>query len=92
MADPVHIAELLEAASDGEAVMLAPRQVYDQALVGMAQQAGGQVCAAYSFTKIIDLQVAAGADFNEAADHLYANILGSMIGEHAPIILFDDVL
>lgn len=83
--------DLMAALEDAEALLLEPRAVFDQALVGITDSPSGQRVAVYDSQACIDaLAAQEGWERDEAAEFFEYNTLGAYVGAATP--LFVDLL
>lgn len=68
-----------------EALLLKPRQDFDQAVVSITTNQEGQVVAVYDEVKIIDVLVDQGMTEDEAWEYFYFNIEGAYMGKNTPV-------
>ena len=61
---------------------------FDDAVLGMCIQFGGEPVVAYDYNKCIEiLKERDGMDRTEAIDYLEFNVLGSYVGLHTPVFI-----
>ena len=61
---------------------------FDDAVLGMCIQFGGEPVVAYDYNKCIEiLKERDGMDRTEAIDYLEFNVLGSYVGVHTPVFI-----
>lgn len=73
---------------DAGAMLLEPRHVFDQALLGTTESADGLCVAAYDTAKCIRAIMAAeGWSQDEATDWFEYNTCGSCVGPGSPIFI-----
>ena len=61
---------------------------FDDAVLGMCIQFGGEPVVAYDYNKCIEiLKDRDGMDRTEAIDYLEFNVLGSYVGLHTPVFI-----
>ena len=74
-----------------EALLLEPREQFDQAYVGYATKGPKDPVACYEFSLIMDcLMDKDDLDEQDAVDHFDYNIKGTWVGEHTPVIMHLD--
>jgi hypothetical protein len=81
-------AELLDQiaeATDGEALVM---REYDDALMGLVRQAGGQLVALYDYRTCVKLLVDEGLSHEEAEEHLQFNVVDAYVGPHTPAFFY----
>lgn len=77
-----------EVLTDFGALYLEPRAVFDAAIIGMAERAGGLCVVAYdSDACIAALMDADGMDFDEAVEFFEFNTKGAYLGDGTPIFI-----
>jgi hypothetical protein len=75
---------MLDLLDDDEALVLKPRAIYDQAMIGITEDAAGQSAAVYDLAKCIKaLQVAHGCDHAEAKKYFQV----AYFGERGPVLV-----
>ena len=80
--------DLLDALEEAEAFLLEPRAVFDVALMGIAERAGGLRVAAYNSAKCITaLQKQNNWEYDDALEWFETNTLGSHIGDGTPVFV-----
>jgi len=75
-----HIAEINE-----ELLLLEP-DVFDEAIIGIAERAGGMMAVAYDRTRCIDI-LARDMSREEAEEFFEFNTIGAWVGEHTPVFV-----
>ena len=60
---------------------------FDDAIIGVGNKFGDQLCAIYDTDKVIDILMKEGMDYAEAMEHFDFNIAGSYVGEQTPIFM-----
>lgn len=86
--------DLLDAypGSEDDMLFLEP-EYFDEAILGIAQRAGGLFAVCYSEPKIIEILMREdGMDADEAVEHYSFNVLGSYVGESSPVFLDEGVI
>ena len=68
-----------------EALLMEPREDFDQAVVSITTNQEGQVVAVYDEVKIIDVLVDQGMTEDEAWEYFYFNIEGAYMGKNTPV-------
>ena len=68
-----------------EALLMEPREDFDQAVVSITTNQEGQVVAVYDEIKIIDVLVDQGMTEDEAWEYFYFNIEGAYMGKNTPV-------
>lgn len=86
--------QLIDQYLDGEELFLfLDPEYFDEAIIGVAQNAQGMVAVAYSEPKIIELLIRHDKmDPDEAVEWFQFNILGSYLGENTPLYIDDTIL
>ena len=59
----------------------------DEALIGVCEQFGRPIVAAYDFNKCISILMEQGMEQEEALEYFYFNTLGLWAGESTPVFL-----
>ena len=70
---------------DAETILFADG--FDDAIIGVGNKFGGQLCAIYDADKVIDILMKEGMDYAEALEHFDFNIAGAYVGEQTPIFI-----
>jgi hypothetical protein len=74
--------------TDADIVLLEPREVFDQALIGLAECPNGLRAAAYDSAKCIGALIAAhGWSKDEATDWFESNTRSAYFGENTPVFI-----
>jgi hypothetical protein len=60
---------------------------FDDAILGVGNTFGGDLCAIYDIDAIIEILMKQGMDYAEALEHFDFNIAGSYVGEQTPIFM-----
>jgi hypothetical protein len=60
---------------------------FDDAILGVGNTFGGDLCAIYDVDAIIEILMKQGMDYAEALEHFDFNIAGSYVGEQTPIFM-----
>ena len=60
---------------------------FDDAIVGVGNAFGGDLCAIYDADAIIESLMKQGMDYAEAMEHFDFNIAGAYVGEQTPIFM-----
>lgn len=68
-----------------EALLMEPREDFDQAVVSITTNQEGQVVAVYDEIKIIDVLMDQGMTEDEAWEYFYFNIEGAYMGKNTPV-------
>jgi hypothetical protein len=86
--------QLIDQYLDGEELFLfLDPEYFDEAIIGVAQNAQGMIAIAYSEPKIIELLIRHDKmDPDEAVEWFQFNILGSYLGENTPLYIDDTIL
>ena len=58
-----------------------------EGLVGICEQFGRPIVAAYDFNKCINILMEDNIDKDEALDYFYVNVIGSGVGESTPVFI-----
>lgn len=78
---------------DGDTLLFLDPEYFDEAIIGVAQRAGGLFAVAYSEPKVIDLLIKnERMDPDEAMEWYQFNILDAYMGEETPVFIDDGVL
>jgi len=78
--------QILEDFGDGtEKILFADG--FDDAILGVGNTFGGDLCAIYDIDAIIEILMKQGMDYAEALEHYDFNIAGSYVGEQTPIFM-----
>jgi hypothetical protein len=81
------IEDLETAAEEGEMMFLEPRNIYDAAIIGIAERAGGMHVVAYSSALCIEALKKDGWDGEDAQEWFEFNTVSSYVGEGTPIFI-----
>ena len=76
------IADYLE-----EAMFLDPAELFDEAIIGVAERAGGLGVVAYDRAVCIERLIADGMTEEEAEEFFEFNTLGSWVGDMTPVFI-----
>ena len=80
--------DLFDQLEEAEAFLLEPRAVFDVALIGIADRAGGLRVAAYDTDKCIAaLQKQNNWEYEDALEWFETNTLGSHVGDGTPVFI-----
>ena len=60
---------------------------FDDAIVGVGNKFGDQLCVIYDADRVIDILMKEGMDYAEAMEHFDFNIAGAYVGEQTPIFI-----
>lgn len=81
------IRDFLNEQDDCEYMLLEP-EYYDEAIVGLTEQAIGKVAVCYERAKVIEILMReSDMDEEEAEEFFSFNIVGAYVGESSPIFL-----
>lgn len=79
---------LEEQLTDEQALFLEPRAVFDAAIIGIAERAGGLRVVAYDSDQCIAaLMDAHGWDFDDAIEWFEFNTKGAYVGDGTPVFI-----
>lgn len=79
---------LIEMLEDAEALLLQPRGIYDQALIGISEGGQGQQVAVYDSARCIEALASHNEwGYDEAAEWFEFNTLGAYVGAATPLFV-----
>ena len=70
-----------------EALFLDPASMFDQAIIGIAQQAGGLQAVAYDVTKCIIAMIESGMTEEDAQEFFEYNTASAYVGKRTPVFV-----
>lgn len=87
--EQAELVERIDELLDGSgARMLAPRTVFDQAIVGIAERADGMMVVAYDSRKCIEaIMEANGVEYLDAVEDFEHNTAGAWYGDGSPVFV-----
>ena len=62
------------------------RNLYEEAIIGIADRFGMQSSVAYDYDKVIEI-LARDMDYEEAVEYFDFNIIGAWVGETTPLFI-----
>jgi hypothetical protein len=72
--------------ADADARLLEPA-IYDDAILGIAERAGGLCVVAYDRQRCIEINMAMGMDRDEAEEYFEANTACAWVGDGTPVFI-----
>lgn len=72
--------------TEQSAILLEPA-IYDDAILGIAEQAGGPVAVAYDRQRCIEINMTMGMDRDEAEEYFEFNTASAYLGEGTPVFI-----
>ena len=84
MALPIMVENYLE---ESEALLMDPRERYDDCVVGIGWRFNDGPCAVYSIPLVLDAMVGRDMDREDAHEYFMFNTLGAWVGEGTPIFI-----
>lgn len=69
-----------------EAIFLEPAE-FDEAIIGIAERAGGLLAVAYDRARCIDVLVAGGMEREDAEEWFEFNTVAAYVGEQTPVFI-----
>jgi hypothetical protein len=77
---------------DPEILLLEPRDVFDEAVLGYVERCGQEPIACYDYERVIDrLKSAYEMDDSSAEEWFSFNVIGAWVGVRTPCFLFKTV-
>ena len=70
-----------------ETVLLMEPDTYDDAILGLAERAGGLMCVAYDRQRVIEILMSDGMDRDEAEEYFEFNVVSAYMGEGTPVFI-----
>ena len=60
---------------------------YDNAIIGVCEQAARPAVVAYCFDSVIEISMRDGMTYDDAVEHFYYNQHGSYMGDNTPVFI-----